>query len=171
MREPDVPKTIVGESARPAKAEASALPSLLLASTGKPFKPGVVDHAIELARKPRSFVHVISIARIWGTGLGIQHPGLFPSKKEWQEQLEIVGNAVRDLKHAGLGARGGVIATRNASKVIAREAKRLGCRTIVVGWTPPPWWMAYLLQDEVWWLQRRSKVPVIVVPYVLAEEP
>jgi hypothetical protein len=144
---------------------ARPLPSILLASTGKPFEREVVDHAIAMAGSPASFVHVMSIARIWGTSLGIQHPGLFPSKREWKEQLEIVGNAVRSLKNAGLDARGGVIATRNPSKVIAREASRLGCSAIVVGWQPLPWWMTYLLQDEVWWLYRRSKVRVVAVPH------
>jgi hypothetical protein len=143
---------------------APPLPSILLASTGKAFEREVLDHVINVARSPRSFVHVISIARIWGVALGIQHPGLYPTKLEWKEQLEVVGKAVRTLTHAGLEARGGVIATRNASKVIAREARRLGCSTIVVGWRPLPWYMTYLLQDDVWWLYRRSKVPVVAVP-------
>ena len=147
------------------RVAAPPLPSILLASTGKAFAREVVEHAIDVARDERSFVHVISIARIWGTGLGIQHPGLFPTKLEWKAQLEIVGDAVRELKRAGLDARGGVIATRNASKVIAREAHRLACSTIVIGWQPPPWWMSYLLQDDVWWLNRRSKVPVVAVPH------
>jgi hypothetical protein len=144
-------------------AASESLPSILLASTGKPFEREVLDHAIAMAGSPRSIVHVMSIARIWGTALGIQHPGLFPTKREWKEQLEIVGNAVRALKKAGLDARGGVIASRNPSKIIAREAGRLGCRTIVIGWRPLPWYMTYLLQDEVWWLYRRSKVPVVAV--------
>jgi nucleotide-binding universal stress UspA family protein len=142
---------------------APQLPSILLASSGPAFDRGVIDRAAKLARSPRSFVHVVSIARIWGTGLGIQHPGLFPTKREWQAQLEIVGNAVRQLKQAGVEARGGVIASRNPSKVIAREAARLKCSAIVIGWRPLSWWMTYLLQDEVWWLQRRSKVPVVHV--------
>jgi nucleotide-binding universal stress UspA family protein len=154
----------VKEGARPTRLEAGPLPAILLASTGKAFERSVVDRAITLARKdPRSFVHVISIARIWGTALGIQHPGLYPTKREWQAQLEIVGDAVRTLKHAGLEARGGVIASRNGSKVIAREAARLQCSAIVIGWRPLSWWMSYLLQDEVWWVQRRSRVPVIPV--------
>lgn len=148
-------------------AGAPPLPSILLASTGKAFEREVLEHAIQVAKSPGSFVHVISIARIWGTALGIQHPGLFPSKLEWKEQLEIVGKAVRALKHAGLDARGGVIASRNPSKVIAREAGRLGCSTIVIGWRPLPWYMTYLLQDDVWWLYRRSKVPVVAVPHAL----
>ncbi|HXB03683.1 MAG TPA: universal stress protein [Candidatus Angelobacter sp.] len=148
------------------RVEAPPLPSILLASTGKAFEPEVVKNAIELAHSPRSFVHVMSIARIWGTGLGIQHPGLFPTKLEWKAQLEIVGDAVRTLKHAGLDARGGVMATRNPSKVIAREARRLECSTIVIGWQPLSWWMTYLLQDDVWWLNRRSSVPVIAVAHL-----
>jgi nucleotide-binding universal stress UspA family protein len=146
------------------QAAAPRLPSILLASPGGAFERSVVDHAATLARSPRSFVHVLSIARIWGTGLGIQHPGLFPTKREWQAQLEIVGDAVSRLKHAGLEARGGVIASRNPSKVITRQAARLQCSAIVIGWRPLSWWMTYLLQDEVWWVQRRSKVPVVHVP-------
>jgi nucleotide-binding universal stress UspA family protein len=148
------------------RVEAPPLPSILLASTGKAFEPEVVEQAVDVARSPRSYVHVMSIARIWGTSLGIQHPGLFPSKLEWKAQLEIVGDAVRTLKRAGLDARGGVIASRNPSKVIAREARRLDCTTIVIGWQPLPWWMSYLLQDEVWWLNRRSAVPVVAVRHI-----
>jgi nucleotide-binding universal stress UspA family protein len=143
----------------------SASPSILLASAGDAFDQAVIDEAIAAAREPRSFVHVLSIARIWGTALGIQHPGLFPSKREWQQQLEIVGGAVRKLNRAGLEARGGVIASRNSSKVIAREAARLGCRGIVIGARPLSWWMEALLQNEARWVRWRSRVPVLPVPY------
>jgi hypothetical protein len=153
----------VGERTGAGRAGAPLLPSILLASTGKAFAPEVVKQAIELAGSPRSFVHVMSIARIWGTALGIQHPGLLPTKREWQEQLEIVGNAVRTVKRAGLESRGGVVGSRNPSKVIARQARSLGCSAIVIGWQPLPWWMSYMLQDDVWWLYRRSKIPVVAV--------
>jgi universal stress protein family protein len=123
----------------------------------------VVDHAITLATNPRSFVHVLSTARIWGTALGLQHPGLYPTKREWQEQRDIVAGAVKALQRHGFETDGRVLGTRSPSKVIAREAARLGCRAIVIGWRPLSWWMTYLLQDEVWWLQRRSRVPVIHV--------
>ena len=105
----------------------------MLASAGEPFDHAVVDHAITVATRTNSFVHVLSTARIWGTSLGIQHPGLFPTKREWQAQLKIVGDAVRALRFAGLEAKGGVIATRNSSKVITRQAGRFGCSAIVVG--------------------------------------
>jgi nucleotide-binding universal stress UspA family protein len=143
----------------------------LLASWGERFDRSVVDHATTVARGTESFVHVLSIARIWGTGLGIQHPGLFPTKREWQDQLEIVGDAVRALRRAGLEAKGGVIASRNPSKVITRQAGRFGCSAIVVGSRPVPWWMSYLLQDEVWWIVRRSSIPVIPVDYTPSSVP
>jgi len=108
---------------------------------------------------------VLTIARIWGTALGIQHPGLYPTKREWQKQLGSVGDAVRTINRAGLEARGGVIASRNPSKVIAREAKRLGCRGIVIGAGPISWRMSWLLQDEARWVKWRSQVPVLPVPY------
>jgi universal stress protein family protein len=150
--------------AEKSQVAAPPLPSILLASPGPAFDRAVIDRAVTLARSPRSFVHVISIARVWGTSLGIQHPGLLPTKREWQAQLEIVGDAVRQVKRAGLEARGGVIASRNPSKVITGQAGRLQCSAIVIGWRPLSWWMTYLLQDEVWWVQRRSKVPVVHVP-------
>jgi hypothetical protein len=131
-----------------AEVSAPPLPSILLASSGEPFDRAVVDHAITVAGSTHSFVHVLSIARIWGTALGIQHP-----------------------RRAGLEAKAGVIATRNASKVITRQAGRFGCSAIVVGSKPVPWWMSYLLQDEVWWIVRRSSVPVIPVQYVPRELP
>jgi nucleotide-binding universal stress UspA family protein len=152
-------------------AGAPPLPSILLASWGEPFDRTVVDHAITVARGTNSFVHVLSTARIWGTSLGLQHPGLFPTKREWQTQLEIVGDAVRTVRRAGLEAKGGVIATRNSSKVITRQAGRFGCSAIVVGSRPLPWWMSYLLQDEVWWIVRRSSIPVIPVEYTPASVP
>jgi nucleotide-binding universal stress UspA family protein len=149
--------------AETSRVDAPPLPSILLASPGTAFDRPVIDRAVAMARNPRSFVHVVSIARVWGTALGIQHPGLLPTKREWQQQLEIVGDAVRLLKRAGLDSRGGVIGTRNPSKVIAHEAARLQCSAIVIGWRPLSWWMTYLLQDEVWWVQRRAKVPVVHV--------
>jgi hypothetical protein len=154
-----------GERQGAGLASAPPLLSILLASTGKAFAPEVVEHAIEVAGAPRSFVHVMSIARVWGTALGLQHPGLLPTKREWQEQLEIVGSAVRTVKRAGLDSKGGVIASRNPSKAIARQASKLGCSAIVIGWQPLSWWMTYLLQDDVWWLYRRSKIPVVAVPH------
>jgi nucleotide-binding universal stress UspA family protein len=160
-----------GERMSAPAVSAPPLPSILLASAGEPLDPKVVDHAITVARSTTSFVHVLSIARIWGTALGIQHPGLFPTKREWQAQLEIVGDAVRTLRRAGLEAKGGVIASRNPSKVITRQAGRFGCSAIVVGSRPLSWWMSYLLQDEVWWIVRRSSIPVIPVEYTPGSVP
>jgi hypothetical protein len=148
-----------------AESAPSSLTNVLLASTGEPFHHTVIESAVRLAGRGRSAFHVLSTARIHGTAFGLQHPGLYPTKREWQAQVDLVADAVKALRRREFEADGRVLGTRNPSKVIAREAQRLGCRAIVIGWRPLPWWMTYLLQDDVWWLQRRSKVPVYPVEY------
>ncbi len=107
---------------------------------------------------------MISIARIWGTSLGLQHPGLYPTKVEWKEQADIVQQAIRRLKREGLEADGRVVGSRHPSKVIAREAQMRGSRAIVIGRRPVSPILALLLQDEVRWLVWRAQVPVVAVP-------
>ena len=137
---------------------------LLIASTGEPFERSVLDRAVELARGGGSnAVHVISTARVFGTALGLQHPGLFPTKREWDAQAGIVADAVRILKKAGLDARGRVVGTRHPSKVINKEAIAKGCRAIVIGTRPTTRWRKLLWQDDVHLLTRSATMPVHVV--------
>lgn len=137
---------------------------ILIASTGEPFERSVLDRAIELARGGGSkAVRVISTARVYGTALGLQHPGLFPTKREWDEQAGIVADAVRILKKAGLDARGRVVGTRHPSKVINKEAIATGCRAIVIGTRPVARWRKLLWQDDVHLLSRTASMPVHVV--------
>lgn len=142
----------------------SSLGGILVASTGEPFERIVLDRAVELARRGGSkAVHVISTARVYGTALGLQHPGLFPSKREWDAQAGIVADAVRFLKKAGLDAKGRVVGTRHPSKVINKEAITTGCRAIVIGTRPVATWRKLLWQDDVHMLTRSATVPVDVV--------
>lgn len=145
-------------------APASTEGAVLLASTGDPFPPAVLDRAVELARRGTGHVLVLTTARIWGTSLGLPHPGLYPSPAEWETQRQIVGQALRALRWHGCRAHGRVVATRHAGRVIAREARKTGCAAIVIGRREPSWWMRVLLQDEVGRLVRRSRVEVHAVP-------
>jgi nucleotide-binding universal stress UspA family protein len=150
-----------GESSEP---NPSSTGGILVASTGEPFERSVLDRAVELARGGGSkAVHVISTARVYGTALGLQHPGLFPSKREWDAQAGIVAEAVRILKKAGLDAKGRVVGTRHPSKVINKEAIAKGCRAIVIGTRPVARWRKLLWQDDVHMLARSAAVPVHVV--------
>jgi universal stress protein family protein len=137
---------------------------ILIASTGEPFERIVLDRGVELARGGASqAVHVISTARVFGTALGLQHPGLFPTKREWDIQAGIVADAVRILKKAGLDAKGRVVGTRHPSKVINKEAIAKGCRAIVIGTRPVAPWRKLLWQDDVHLLSRSATMPVHVV--------
>lgn len=146
------------------RAPVAGVGGLLLASTGEAFHPEVIERAIALSAQYGPTVHVLSTARIWGTALGLQHPGLYPSKREWAEQADIVTQAVEALSSRGIDARPRVTATRNPSRVIAREAERLGCQAIVMGVRPLSQWARIIQQDEASRVQRRTRIPVHLVP-------
>jgi hypothetical protein len=110
-------------------------------------------------------VHVFSVARVWGTGLGMPNPGLLPSKGEWDAQRAVVADAVKQLKSRGVKASGQVLATRRATKRIVREATSLGCGAIVMTADAP---RNRLIADLMWSqepyrVRRRSNIPVFLV--------
>ena len=97
---------------------------VLLASEGGRFAPEAVAFAARLAAPTGAPVHVLSIARVWGTALGFPNPNLYPSKQEWDQQRDLVGEAVRLLESRGLKATGQVIGTRNAAGRIIGAARQ-----------------------------------------------
>ncbi len=139
-----------------------AVDRVLLASEGRPLSPAALDLAAQLAKQGGGKVHVFSVARVWGSGLGLPNPGLLPSKGEWDVQREIVRDAVEALKRRGVDATGQVLATRKATKRIVREAERLGCGAIVMGADPA---RSRVVADLMWSQEpyrvlRRSEIPV-----------
>jgi nucleotide-binding universal stress UspA family protein len=108
-------------------------------------------------------MHVLSIAQIFGTALGLQHPGLFPTKREWRAQADLVEDAVKALERRGFSAKGQVLGSRHAGKAIANVAATQGCAAIVIGAAPLPRWRQLLQQDETRKVVRRAKVPVHLV--------
>ena len=119
-----------------AGAPAMRQPGILLASEGRPFCSHAVEQAAVLARRSGGPVHILVIARIWGTSLGFPNPGLNPSRQEWEQAREIVSRATAALEGEGVPARGGVVGTRNGAKLVMKEARRLGCTAIVMGADP-----------------------------------
>jgi nucleotide-binding universal stress UspA family protein len=119
---------------------------------------------MKLAGPHRPVMHVVSIARIWGTALGLQHPGLYPTKREWGAQADLVADAVKDLKQRGFEADGRVIGSRHPSKAIAHAARDAGCDAIVMAARPVPRWRRWLQGDDVRGVARRTDVPVYDVP-------
>jgi nucleotide-binding universal stress UspA family protein len=138
---------------------------VLRASEGRAIPAAAIERAAQLARERGGGVHVFTIARVWGTSLGMPNPGLLPSKREWDVQRAVVGDAVKELKRLGVEASGHVLATRKATKRIVGEAERLGCGVIVMAADPP---RNRLVADLMWSqepyrVKRRAKVPVDLV--------
>lgn len=139
---------------------------LLLASEGRRIPEAAVKFAARLAAPTRAPVHVVSIARVWGTSLGFPNPNLLPSKQEWQQQRDLVAEAVAALRKHGLEATGQVIGTRSATRRIVEAARRTGCDAIVMAAEPPRNWLVadFLWTQEPYRVRRRAKVPVYLVP-------
>ena len=134
---------------------------MLVASEGRPIPPSAIRFAAGLGAP----VRVFSIARVYGISFAFPNPWLMPSRKEWQEQREIVEKAVKALEREGIKANGHVVGTRKATRGIIREAARQSCDVIVMGADPP---RNRLIADLMWSQEpyrvlRRAKVPVYLV--------
>ena len=119
---------------RPAPPRAALPPAgVLLASTGKPFTDAAIAEAARLAGGPvGGRVRVITIARIHGTSLGLQHPGLMPSKQEKDAAQAIVTRAIKTLQRSGLKADGEVVITRSPARSFSRAARAAGAAHVVL---------------------------------------
>src|SRR5437016_9459036 len=98
----------------------------MLASTGSPIDPAVIDRAAELVAglpddRPVQVI-VLSVVRIWGTSLGLPNPGLYPNKQEWAEVRSITEAAAAQLRRRGIDAKTKAVASRHAGKAVARWA-------------------------------------------------
>ncbi len=127
--------------------------AVLLASPGLPFSDAAVAAAIRAARGGP--IRVLSIAKIYGTALGMQHPGLLPSKRELRAQEDIVADAVRSIEKAGGSARGEIVATRNFGKTFVRAAIRYSVRDVVLVPTEGSWLRKLVEGDPASTLRRR----------------
>ena len=134
---------------------------VLLASEGRAIPKRAVDYAARFGAP----VHVFSIARVWGTSLGLPNPGLLPTRKEWDEQRKLVTTAVKALRRRGVEADGHVLGTRKATRRIVGEAERLGCDAIVMAADPPRGRLVadFMWSQEPYRVRRRAKIPVYLV--------
>ena len=148
-----------------ADPEALAVRAVLLASEDREIPRAAVDLAARMAKRSGAPVHVFSIARIWGTSFGFPNPGLFPSKREWDQQRRNVEKAVARLERKGVEADGRVIGTRAGAKRIVKEAERLGCDAIIMGADPrrSPVLRNFMWSQEPYRVRRRARVPVFLV--------
>ena len=71
---------------------------ILLAGSGGPFAPEVLDEAVRLAEERDAKVSVLQVLRVWGTSLGLAHPALKPNAREQRAALDTVGAALDHLE-------------------------------------------------------------------------
>jgi hypothetical protein len=104
--------------------------AVLIATVGIPIPSSVIDRAVALSGgRP---VAVVSIARIYGSSLGLPNPGLLPTRKEMDEQRALVTKAVDGLERSGVEAWGQVATTRRYGKTIAQAARARGVSQVLV---------------------------------------
>lgn len=139
--------------------------SILLASEGRPISQAAMRFAQRLAEKAGAEVHVLSIARIWGSSFGLPNPGLLPNKREMQERHDSVARAVTWLKRRHVAASGEVSGTRNAARRIITEARRRGADAIVMAADPQRHWLVadMMWSQEPYRVRRLARVPVYLV--------
>jgi nucleotide-binding universal stress UspA family protein len=157
-----------GPQPQPSAPDAFAGKLILLASEGRPIPRAAVDFAGRMAERAGAEVHVLSIARVWGTGFGMPHPGLMPSKRELQGQRDDVAAAVARLKRRDIAATGQIFSTRNAAKRILAEGRRRCVDAIVMATDPPRHW---LVSNMVWSQEPLRVRRLATVPVYLVIEP
>jgi nucleotide-binding universal stress UspA family protein len=139
---------------------------ILLASEGRQIPDAAVARVLELARRSDASVYVLSIARVHGVAFGLPNPGLLPTKREWDEQRDMVRKIVKRLKRKGIEADGRVVGTRKSTKVILQEAELSGCDAIVMAADPDRNRVAgdFMWTQEPQRVRRKAKLPVFLVP-------
>jgi len=141
---------------------------VLLATLGRPLSESGLAVALQLADGER--IAVLCISRIYGTSLGLQNPGLFPTRREREEQLEIVNQAIETLARAGVKVDGQVSATRHAEKTISYFARRRAVRAVVLE-VPRRHWLRRLVEGEPARAVRRRVGPGVEVHEVVVVGP
>jgi hypothetical protein len=103
---------------------------LIAAPMGDPIPPSAIRAAVEFSGGAP--VAVVTIARIYGSSMGLPNPGLMPTRKEMAEQKSHVEKAIRLIEKSGVQAWGQVAASRKPVKTIAEAARARGVRRVIV---------------------------------------
>ena len=134
--------------------------AVLLASTGIPFTQQELARCASLAG--RSPVTVLSVAKLHGSAFGLPNPGLMPTKRDRDQQREIVEAAVRTLGRGGRSVDGQVVITRNPAKTIARAATRLQVQHVVLAAPAQGRLRRFVEGDPIAGVRRRLKSADVV---------
>ncbi len=127
--------------------------AVLIATVGIPIPTTAIRRARELSGgRP---VAVVTIARIYGSSLGLPNPGLLPTRKEMDEQRALVADAIDRLERSGVEAWGQVASTRRYAKTIAQAAVARGVNHVLVVTPEVPRWRLFIEGDTTRDVRRR----------------
>jgi hypothetical protein len=136
---------------------------VLLVSPSLPLAPDAIEKVVALATPAHARITVLGIAKIYGTSLGLPHPGLQPTHTEWDLQRLIVHEAADTLRGRGFDVRVGLSRSRNIPKMIAKWGVAKNFHAIVVPDPPRPRWRRAIEGDIVHEIGRRCAIPVYTV--------
>jgi hypothetical protein len=134
--------------------------AVLIATVGVPIPPAVIRSAVKLSGGDP--VAVVSIARIYGSSLGLPNPGLMPTKAEMDAQRALVAKAIDRLERSGVEAWGQVAATRRFAKTIAEAARVRGVSHVLVVSPETARWRVVVEGDVARDVRRRMPKEVTV---------
>ena len=136
---------------------------ILLVSPSVPFTREVIEEAVALATPEHAKITVLGIAKIFGTSLGLPHPGLQPTHTEWDLQRQIVHDAADELRDRGFEVRVALSRSRNIPKMIAKWGVAKNFHAIVVPDQARPNWRRAIEGDITREIGRRCSIPVHAV--------
>lgn len=134
--------------------------AVLIATTGVAVPQAVIREAVSLSGgRP---VAVVSIARVYGSSLGLPNAGLLPTRAEMDEQRALVAAATRRLERAGVQAWGQIAVTRRYAKAIATAARARGVGHVLVITPEVPRWRRMIEGDLARDVKRRTGANAVV---------
>lgn len=138
---------------------------VLIASEGRRVSDAVIAHAASLLPAQGGRITVLTVARLWGTSFGLPNPGLRPSKREMDEQREVVVSALERLEAMGIEADGHIVTTRHPAKSIRRQIRRNGASAVVMGADPrrSRFLRSFMWSQEPYRVAESMPVPVYLV--------
>jgi len=137
---------------------------LLVSVASSPITPDVIRQTVALAGPEHAKITVLGIARVFGTALGLPHPGLKPTPLEWEAQRKITQDAADDLGLRGFDVLLAMARARNAPKLIGRWVRAKRFHAVVIPDPERPGWRQWIEGELTKEVGRHAKVPVYAVP-------
>jgi K+-sensing histidine kinase KdpD len=143
---------------------------VLLVTVAHGPEPELVRRTLELATPEHAKITVLGVAKIYGTSLGLPHPGLQPNRIEWQIVRDGVEEAADELRAQGFEVRVGLTRARNVPKMVAKWVKARNFHAVVVSAPEKPRWRALVEGDLALEIQKRCAARVHAVPVASAPD-